>query len=197
MYGLKHDKYRPKFVMRYFVLFWITLTMCGEGLLLPSMMKPRVEVILQIFNFSNWSNASWWFGINGFFYSLVDFLQFVSIHIAMPVYMIVYSAKYKQKDLTRKEVWQGLIAMATFMVAWYLLVGIATLFGMGGPYPIVDWTPDGNNDWKIGTQLFLSISGLMVFSVINFYVLDHLEKKWNSPEEEYATLPEQNMKHSN
>lgn len=167
-------KYRPKFIFRYFALFWITLTMVGESALLPSMMQPRWQHMMDaIFRDGAWT------GVDGFWYSFLDFFQFISIHITIPIMVIIYAIIYPNRNMEKRDVMTGTYFMSGFMIGWFFYCGFFTLLGMQGPYPIIDWTPDGVNDWSLWIQIICCILGLAVFTSLTYGVLNSLNSKWD------------------
>ncbi len=136
--GHYNENYKPKFVVRYVAVAFIVATMIGESWKLPQAMEPRWSSMMDaIFNDGPWT-GTW-----GFWYSFLDFVQFLSIHITIPILSLIYVCIYRDIEYGEEDVKTIVITINAMMIGWWLYCGFVTLLGVEYPYPILDWTPHG------------------------------------------------------
>lgn len=178
-FNLKKDEnYKVNYELKVFAFIWIFITMC-EGLPgLPFTMDSRLKVILQIFNPDYFSSSQWWFGIEGFIYSLIDFIQYVNIHSTLPILVLIYFIKTKKDTAPKSRKWNLMIINNLFMIIWFISVGSLTALGMDSPYSYINWTKDA--EWGFWLQILFCL-GFYIGSncltlIINKYYLPETKR---------------------
>lgn len=181
--GIYDEKYKPSFRFRYVAVFWITATMVGESFILPSAMGPRLESMYDaIFNGGDW------FGSYGFFFSFLDFFQFFSIHITVPIMVLTYVIMYRDVELAEGETKKLFIIMNVMMISWMLWSYFWTALGEMAPYAVIDATPDNgrfdHNGMNLVWQTIILTTGWIGTNIITYGAIYVSEKyNWNGNKE--------------
>lgn len=164
-----NENYKPSYSFKLFAQVWILTTMAEGAIGMASIMAPRVDSLAKVFDSDNWSNE-YWFGINGFFYSLLDFFQYLSIHVVLPIMIIFYMYLFdKNAKVDKMDFKKFVISNNLFMIIWYILTGLLTYFGMESPYAYVNWTNDP--EWSLTIQLITVISVFIVINIVSIVII--------------------------